>query len=201
MSPHTKTNGLHPKSRDGHPVGPQQPAPNADSQKVAASVATSASVDAPMFQKELTAQEDAYLRLAADFDNFRKRTRRDSERQDAAGKEAVIADLLPAIDNLERALAFDQSGASAPFRQGVTMTLEQLGQLLRRHGIEAVEDVGQQFDPDRHEAISVRNDPDKPDHSVLEVTRRGYCCGERVFRPAMVIVNDLSYFPVGSHAS
>ena len=181
-------------------MGPQPPAPAAELQKEATSVATSASADPHMLQKELTAQKDAYLRLAADFDNFRKRTRRDSERQDAAGKEAVIADLLPALDNLERALASEQSTASAQFRQGVTMTLEQLGQLLHRHGVEAVEDVGQQFDPHRHEAISVRNDPNKPDHSVLEVTQRGYCCGERVFRPALVIVNDLSYFPEGSHA-
>jgi molecular chaperone GrpE len=145
--------------------------------------------------EELAAQKDEYLRLAADFDNFKKRTRRDSEQQAAAQKEAFIGDLLPALDNLERALASDQSSASAPLHQGVTMTLQQLSQLLQQHGIEAVEDVGQPFDPHRHEAVSIRHDLSQPDQIVLEVVQRGYCRGEHVFRPAKVIVNDLDHSP------
>jgi len=149
---------------------------------------------------QLTAQKDQYIRLAADFDNFRKRTRRDSERQAAAEKEAFIGELLPVIDNLERALASEQSTASAPLHQGVTMTLQQLDQLLHRHGIEAVADVGQPFDPHRHEAISLRHDPCEPDQTILEVTQRGYRHDDHVLRPAKVIVNELSLAPGVHHA-
>jgi molecular chaperone GrpE len=148
----------------------------------------------------LAAQKDDYLRLAADFDNFKKRTRRDSERQATAEKDAFIADLLPAVDNLERALASGQSSSCEQLHQGVEMTWQQLGQLLNRHGIEAVEDVGRPFDPHRHEAVSVRHDPRQPDHIVLEVIQRGYCRGDKVFRPAKVIVNDLSHSPGARHA-
>ena len=80
------------------------------------------------------------------------------------------------------------------------MTLQQVGQLLHRHGIEAVEDIGRPFDPHRHEAVSVRRDPSRPDRSILEVTQCGYCRGDNVFRPAKVIVNDLSYSPGVRHA-
>lgn len=149
---------------------------------------------------ELFAQKDDYRRLAADFDNFKKRTRRDSERQASAEKEAFISDLLPALDNLERALASEQSMTTESLHQGVTMTLQQLGQLLHRHGIDAVEDVGRPFDPHRHEAVSVRHDPRQPDQIVLEVTQRGYWQGDKVFRPAKVIVNDLSDSPEARHA-
>ena len=140
----------------------------------------------------LAAQRDQYLRLAADFENFRKRTRRDSERQAAAGRDAFIHDLLPVADDLERALGYEQT------RDVAEMALRQLGQLLSRHGIEAVKDVGRPFDPERHEAVMVRNDPVQPDHVVLEVTRRGYCRGDEVFRPAHVIVNDLRHSPGAS---
>ena len=156
--------------------------------------------DPAILQKELAAQKDNYARLAADFNNFIKRSERDSEQQAAMEKEAFIRDLLPILDNLERALASEQSISSEPLHQGVTMTLQQVGQLLSRHGIEAVEDIGRPFDPHRHEAISVRHDPYQPDQIILEVTQRGYCCNDKVFRPAQVIVNDLTYFSGASHA-
>jgi molecular chaperone GrpE len=175
------------------------PGPATDSQNAPASVADFASTDPAILQKELAARKDDYLRLAADFDNFKMRTRRDSERHAAAEKEAFIGDLLPALDNLERALASEQFTASEQLHQGVTMTLQQLSQLLHRHGIEAVEDMGRLFDPHRHEAVSLRHDPHRPDQIILEVTQRGYRLGDKVFRPAKVIVNDLSHFPRARH--
>ncbi|MDR3403232.1 MAG: nucleotide exchange factor GrpE [Chthoniobacter sp.] len=161
-----------------------------DMQTSSASVAESALADPAILQKALVAQKDDYLRLAADFDNFRKRTRRDAEQQAAAEKESFIRDLLPILDNLERALACEGTTSSAQLRQGVAMTLQQLGGLLHRHGIEPDEAVGRPFNPHRHEAVAVRHDPSQPDHIVLEVVQRGYCCGDKVFRPAKVIVND-----------
>ena len=80
------------------------------------------------------------------------------------------------------------------------MTLQQLGQLLHRHGIEAVEDLGRPFDPYRHEAVSMQHDLSQPDQIILEVTQRGYCHGDKIFRPAKVIVNDLNHFPGVRHA-
>lgn len=165
-----------------------------------ASIADAASADSARLQEELAVQKDAYLRLAADFENFQKRTRRDSAQQAAMEKEAFIRDLLPILDDLERALASEQSISSESLRQGVTMTLQQMGQLLGRHGIEAVEDLGRPFDPHRHEAVSVGYDPGQPNRTILEVTQRGYFRGDRVFRPAQVVVNDLSHPPGVRHA-
>jgi len=165
--------------------------PTIDLELVTPAIDVPAAAD-PALQQELVTQKDDYLRLAADFDNFKKRTRRDSEQQAAVQKEAFIADLLPIIDNLERALASGRASSSEQLHQGVTMTLQQLDQLLQRHGIAVVEDVGRPFDPHRHEAVSVQHDPNQLDQIIIEVLQRGYCHGDKVFRPAKVIVNDLS---------
>ncbi len=141
---------------------------------------------------ELKEARDRHLRLAAEFDNYRKRTAQESERRAGVQKEGFIQELLPVIDNLERALATGGSGECDQVRQGVDMTLQQLRQLLHRHGIEAEEAVGKPFDPHRHEAIATGNDPSKPDHSVLETSLAGYRRGEHVLRPAKVIVTALS---------
>ncbi|MHC4520665.1 MAG: nucleotide exchange factor GrpE [Planctomycetota bacterium] len=189
------------KVNDGSPgIRPKPPSSATDTQNPPTSVTDAASADPAILQKELAGRKDNYARLAAEFDNFIKRTQRDSEQQAAAEKEAFIRDLLPILDNLERALTSEQSSSSEPLRQGVKITLQQVGQLLGRHGIVAVEDIGRPFDPHRHEAISVRHDPYQPDQIILEVTQRGYCCNDKVFRPAQVIVNDLSYFSGVSHA-
>jgi molecular chaperone GrpE len=181
-------------------IDPEPPGSATHAQNPTSSVADAVSADPAILQKDLAAQKDDYLRLAADFDNFKKRTRRDSGQQATVDKEAFIRDLLPILDNLERALASKQSFSSEPFHQGMTMTLQQVGQLLHRHGIEAVEDRGRPFDPLRNEAVSVRHDPCQPDQIILEVTQHGYCRGDKVFRPAKVIVNDLSHSPGVSHA-
>src|ERR1700733_208417 len=133
-------------------------------------------------QTELAVQRDRCLRLLADFDNFRKRAARETARNAAAQKEAFIRELLPVIDNLERALDSDASTSPEQLRRGVQMTLQQLNQLLRDHGIEADESFGRPFDPRYHEAVSgdesfgrpfdpryheavsVGHDPSQPDH-------------------------------------
>lgn len=143
-------------------------------------------------RQELAEQKDLNLRLAADFENFKRRSRLEGEARAAAQKEAFMHELLPALDNLERALASGASPGSRQFHQGVEMTLQQLRQLLRQHGIETEESVGQPFDPRRHEAVSQRHDPAQAALSILEVFQRGYRRGEKVFRPAKVVVNDLT---------
>ena len=156
--------------------------------------------DLASLEAELATQKNLYLRLAADFDNFRKRTAQETDRRAAAQKEAFIRELLPAIDNLERALASDASVSPEQLRQGVQMTLQQLYQLLRQHGIEPEESLGQPFDALRHEAVSSRSIPSQPDHVVLEVFQRGYRRGQEVLRPAKVVVNNLSDAAAPRHA-
>jgi molecular chaperone GrpE len=176
---------------------------NADqdpSEMESASDARANAVSAPevgALQTELAVQRDRCLRLLADFDNFRRRAARETERSAAAQKEAFIRELLPVIDNLERALGSDVSTSPEQLRRGVQMTLQQLTQLLRDHGIEADESLGRPFDPRYHEAVSVRHDPSQPDHVILETFQRGYRRGNKVFRPAKVVVNDLSHPETG----
>ena len=143
-------------------------------------------------ETELTEQKDRYIQLAADFDNFRKRTARESNQRAAAQKERFIHELLPIVDNLERALAAGPDSSFSQIIEGVGMTLLQLRKLLSENEIISEESVGKAFDPRHHEAIGTRNDPSQPDHTVLETTQRGYSRGKEMFRPARVIVNDHS---------
>jgi len=168
-----------------------QDPPPAKPEADAITVETAAS-ESEALLKDLAEQRDLHLRLAADFDNFKKRSRQESDARAAAQKESFIVELLPVIDNLERALAAGASRDSAQFHQGVEMTLKQLQQLLRQHGVESEEIVGKLFDPHQHEALSQGHDPALPDHAILEVVQRGYRKGTKIVRPAKVIVNDLT---------
>ena len=148
--------------------------------------------ESDLLRAELAAQKDLHLHLAADFENFKRRSRQEADTRAAAQKDSFIQELLPVIDNLERALASGASAGSQQFHKGVEMTLQQLRLLLAKHGIESGEIVGQPFDPHQHEAISQRHDPAQLDHAILEVAQRGYRRGAKVFRPAKVVVNDLT---------
>jgi len=175
-------------------AAPQKPLPAATPVSAALHEVAAASgptaVELLTCREQLALQKDHYLRLAADFENFRKRTQRESAQQSAAGKQALIHDLLPILDHLERALASDQAQATGPLHVGVALTLRQMHQLLQQHGVVPAEDKGCPFDPHRHEAVAVRNDPQQPDQAILDVIQRGYGCGDSVLRPARVVVND-----------
>ena len=164
-----------------------------------ASTAKITATDSPLRQ-ELAEQKDLNLHLAADFENFKRRSRQEVESRAAAQKDSFIRELLPSLDNLERALASGASPGTLQFHQGVEMTLQQLRLLLRQHGIETEEIVGQPFDPHRHEAVSQRHDPPQANQAILEVFQRGYRRGEKVFRPAKVVVNELKHTKQGYHA-
>ena len=166
---------------------------------VATATAGAAAAESDALLKDLAEQKDLHLRLTADFENFKRRSRQESETRAAAQKESFIVELLPVMDNLERALGPGASRDAAQFHQGVEMTLKQLQQLLRQHGVESEEIAGKPFDPHRQEALSQGHDPAQPDHSILEVVQRGYRKGAKVVRPAKVIVNDLTTFKQGHH--
>ncbi|MFC1762397.1 nucleotide exchange factor GrpE [Planctomycetota bacterium] len=172
--------------------------PNTESSPASSTEAGSA--DITRLRQQLAALKNDNLRLRAELDNYIKRSERNAEQQAAVEKEGFIIDLLLIIDNLERALASRKDDSSDPLFHGVRMTLQQLGQLLGKHGIEPVADQGRPFDPHRHEAVSVQCDPTQANGIVLNVTQRGYWRGDQVFRPAKVIVNDLSRYAGDRHA-
>ena len=159
-----------------------------------------AATESEALLKNLAEQKDLHLRLAADFENFKRRSRQESEARAVAQKESFMIELLPVMDNLDRALAAGSSHDSAEFHQGVEMTLQQLQQLLRQHGVESEDVVGKPFDPHRHEALSQGHDPAQPDHAILEVVQRGYRRGAKIIRPAKVVVNDLTHSKPHHHS-
>jgi molecular chaperone GrpE len=137
-------------------------------------------------RREIADLRDRSVRTLADFDNYRKRAER--ERRDAVryAASAPLGDLLEVLDNLERALA--AGGSADDLKLGVEMTLRQLEDVLRRHGIEGVPAAGQRFDPAHHEAVSRLVDPDVEAPTVVEELQRGYRLHDRLLRPARVVV-------------
>ncbi len=130
---------------------------------------------------------ERYLRLAADFENYKKRASRDRERDGSTQKIALVSDLLPVVDNLERALA---TRVGADLHEGVKMICDLFTTILQRHGFQPREDLGSPFDGRFHDAIAVGRDPSFPPMTVIEVWQRGWMRGDALFRPAKVLVND-----------
>ena len=137
-------------------------------------------------RRERDALQDRLLRTAAEFDNYRKRM--DRERRDLADHTAgeVIKELLPIIDNLERAL--QAAGQDDPLRKGVELTHRQMLDLLRRRGVTPIEALGADFDPNFHEAVSHEESVQHREGEVMAELQRGYKVGDRLLRPAMVKV-------------
>jgi molecular chaperone GrpE len=136
---------------------------------------------------------DEYLALArqsrADFENYQKRASRDLAAERRYAQLPLAEDLLGAIDNLERAIAAaDQAGDTGPLARGVSLVLNQLLDVLRRHGVTRLDALGQSFDPNLHQAVMQQPGADHPPNTVLQVLASGYMMHERVLRPATVIV-------------
>lgn len=127
------------------------------------------------------------LRAAADLENYKRRAQKEKEEVQKFGVEKLLKDLLPVIDNLDRALAQEDAGEG--FRQGVSMTRKLFEDTLAKHGVRSFESVGLPFDPRRHEAIQqTPTDAVPPQHVVSEVLK-GYTLQDRLARPAMVVVS------------
>jgi len=141
--------------------------------------------EAKNLKAELDHVRDIYLRKLAEFDNFRKRVEREREDIRLAGVEEMVRELLPVLDNFERALqhAEDDSGA---FREGVEMIAKQLWDTLERRGVQELNPVGEPFDPELHEAVQRVEDGQHPPGTVAWVMLKGYAMGDRLVRPAMV---------------
>lgn len=129
---------------------------------------------------------DKYLRAIADLDNMRKRTKREIEDARFDSKLKVLKEMLPVVDNLERALEHAASEAS-PLAEGVQLVLRQFQTALEKLDVIPIEAAGQLFDPKLHEAIS-QQETDAAPGTVVQVLQRGYCSDDRLLRPALVVV-------------
>ena len=137
-------------------------------------------------QEKLDAQHEAHLRLAAEYDNFRKRTQKEKEASYANGKADTIGKLLPIYDNLERALK--QETADEAYKKGVEMTMAQLREVLSKLGIEEIPALGEAFDPNLHNAVMHVEDEAAGENTIVDVFQAGFRSGDKVIRFAMVKV-------------
>ncbi|HZG35298.1 MAG TPA: nucleotide exchange factor GrpE [Gaiellaceae bacterium] len=135
------------------------------------------------------AAADAYLRLAADFDNYRKRMAREQAEASRRANERLLNELLPVLDDLERALEAAGRHEEATLEEGVKLVHRSFVALLERHGLSEIETEGR-FDPHVHEALLTQPGEDAEEGSVLQVLQKGYRLGDRVLRPARVIVAE-----------
>ncbi len=138
-------------------------------------------------QAELAAAGDKFLRLAAEYDNYRKRTAKEKEDLNALCKSSVIGDLLPVIDNLERALA-DETDNLEEYRKGVRMIGDQFRAVMEKLHVESFGEAGDPFDPNLHNAVMHIEDENLGENVIASVFSKGYRMGERIIRPAMVQV-------------
>jgi molecular chaperone GrpE len=140
-------------------------------------------------EKEAQANYDRYVRQVAELENFKKRTAREKEETIRFSNEALIRDILPIVDNLERAVAHAQGGGNGkPLVEGVEMVLKGLIDVLGKHGLMAISAVGQQFDPARHEAMAQVETANEAPNTVVEEHHKGYLLFDRLLRPALVSV-------------
>lgn len=129
-------------------------------------------------------------RVRAEFENYRKRVARDQAEMAARAGERIIGELLPVLDNLERAIDHVTAGGDLKqLLQGVEMVHKQMVGVLEKEGVEVIDPFGQPFDPARHQAVGQREDASVPESTVVEVYQKGYSLAGRVIRPAMVVVS------------
>lgn len=180
------------------PQSSNEPSPSSEPEAASDGVGSEAQVDGPLasegsaedkLRAEAARLKDQLLRLAADFDNFRKRSRREILDAERMAREDLLRELLPVFDNLERA---SQHASAATDVQslidGITMVNRQFVDTLSRLGVQRIESVGCAFDPAIHEAVQQMETADQPPGSVCAEVLAGYRFGERLIRPAMVVV-------------
>jgi molecular chaperone GrpE len=138
------------------------------------------------WEEKYNAEHDSYLRLAADYDNFRKRTVKEKEASYGNGKADAVAKLLPVYDNLERAL--NQPTEDAAFKKGVEMTMNELVKIFTGLGVEIFGEAGEAFDPNLHNAVMHIENEELGENTIAQVFQKGFKLGEKVVRFAMVQV-------------
>ena len=138
------------------------------------------------WEEKYNAEHDAHLRLAAEYDNFRKRTVKEKEASYGNGKADAVAKLLPVYDNLERAL--NQPTEDAAYKKGVEMTMNELVKIFTSLGVEVFGNVGEEFDPNLHNAVMHIDSEELGENTIAMVFQKGFKLGEKIIRFAMVQV-------------
>ena len=138
------------------------------------------------WEEKYNAERDAHLRLAADFDNFRKRSQKEKEQSYTLGKADAVEKLLPVYDNLERAL--QQTTGDEAFKKGVEMTMTQLVGILNGLGVEIYGQKGDLFDPNLHNAVMHTEEEGVEENTITQVFQKGFKIGDKIVRFAMVQV-------------
>ena len=146
-------------------------------------------VEEPAAEESAPAPDESYLRLAADFDNYRKRVAREQVELTRRANERLLNELLPVLDDLERALEAAAEHEEAKLEEGVRLVHRSLLDVLRKEGVEEIE-TGGAFDPHVHEALLAQPGEGAAEGSVLQVLQKGYRLGDKVLRPARVIVAE-----------
>ncbi|WP_051635230.1 nucleotide exchange factor GrpE [Selenomonas sp. ND2010] len=136
---------------------------------------------------ELKEKEERVLRLQADFENFRRRTAKEKEELSAVVTQGILKDMLPLLDNFERAMAAEAKDGEA-FQKGVEMIFTQFGEVLKKNGLEKIETEGQKFDPNFHQAVMRVQNEELEDDDIAQELQKGYMVKGRVIRPSMVQV-------------
>lgn len=137
-------------------------------------------------EKELSEQKDKYLRLMAEYDNFRKRSAKERLELSANAKGNTLMEILPVFDNFERALNTETTDES--YKQGVSMIFKQMGDVLAKLGVEIIDPTGKEFDPNVANAVNQIEDPELGENIVAQTFQKGYKIGDKIIRYAMVVV-------------
>jgi molecular chaperone GrpE len=184
-------NELEPTNGDGSPPPPSAAAPEPATTPDQLPVET-AEAKAERLERELSDTKDRMLRIAADYENYKKRVKRSEDEAAVRARETLLREILPVLDNLERATVAvgqaSKSGSVESLAQGVRLVEKQLQGALEKFQVKGFESLGQPFDPARHEAIQQLETDEHPAGSVAAVFARGYLIGDRLLRPAMVAV-------------
>ncbi len=141
-------------------------------------------------KQEVTELRDRYARLQAEWDNYRKRTASEREAERARASEKLVVDLLPVLDDLERAIKHAKdTGEGGNLTEGVEAVQTKFLQILGKHKVEQVKAQDEPFDAMQHQAVGTQEDADVPEETVVQVYQQGYTMGEKVLRPAMVVTS------------
>lgn len=144
-----------------------------------------------LLKVQLQEAENKYLRMLADYDNFKRRAALDKEALQKYKSQSVLTNLIPVMDNFARALTVEAKTEEArTMMEGMDMIYRSLSEALKTEGLTEIEAVDQEFDPNFHQAIMTDKDEDKPSGVVLEELQKGYILKDRVLRPSMVKVNE-----------
>ena len=165
---------------------PEEKAPEAEQEQQTAAPAEEAPTKEQQLRKALDDKNDQFLRLCAEYDNFRKRTTKEKEQSYGNGKADAVTKMLPIYDNLERAL--NQPTEDAAYKKGVELTMTELLKILNGLGVEVFGEVGDTFDPNLHNAVMHLDSEEHDENVITQVFQKGFKMGDKIVRFAMVQV-------------